>query len=610
MKLTNLKLHNYKAFKSIEIDIPQQLCIFAGINGSGKSSILDAITIALTWVTNRLQKPGSIARSISPSFVTNGTSLCSISCQVSYGNKTYSWELVKDLDPMDGMQSSKMAELNDLVSTIRKDYSSKENFALPMIVLYPTSRATAISLPDLAERSIVSTWELYENALKKRTGFQTFFEWFRVQDDILNEKRLSQEDWMRHNWKSISREAIDVVESLDAIITMRSGFSIRDRVTDFKRTLGNDEYFWYNPRRFFYVLIDLFNEIESVIPSETDLLKFFHEMEHITLRLSDEMEYDNSSSINYHKTNSLLVRLLDSFTAINRRTNLRSLDVFLFNTLRLSTMISFWWLSTKGKTELSRIFNRYEVRFRQNEFPEKISNDFITEVFEVIERDRKRRSSAESSEGRELWVIRKAIEEFVPNYSNLRVSRSPRYRILVDKNGVELSFDQLSDGEKCLIAMIGDIARRLTMANPTLKNPLEGHGVVLIDELELHLHPKWQRLLIERFTEVFPNCQLIATTHSPQIISNVPSENLRILNEGDVYQVNESYGQTSNRILEDIMDTDARPLPVKKELEKLFRLIAKKDAEKSRKLYQSMKELIGDDPELVKADVLIRRLER
>ena len=64
---------------------------------------------------------------------------------------------------------------------------------------------------------------------------------------------------------------------------------------------------------------------------------------------------------------------------------------------------------------------------------------------------------------------------------------------------------QLSDGEKCTLALFGDIARRLAIANPSLDDPLQGDGVVLIDELELHMHTSWQRKVISMLKKTFPN---------------------------------------------------------------------------------------------------------
>lgn len=135
-------------------------------------------------------------------------------------------------------------------------------------------------------------------------------------------------------------------------------------------------------------------------------------------------------------------------------------------------------------------------------------------------------------EDKQLKAIRDAIYSLIPEFYNLRVRRSP-LRMTVNKTigdkVEELSIDQLSDGEKCLLAMVGDIARRLAIANPSLGDPLQGEGIVLIDEIELHLHPQWQHKIIPRLTETFPNCQFIVTTHSPQILSHVYPENIYIL---------------------------------------------------------------------------------
>ncbi|MEH2085902.1 AAA family ATPase [Nostoc sp.] len=213
----------------------------------------------------------------------------------------------------------------------------------------------------------------------------------------------------------------------------------------------------------------------------------------------------------------------------------------------------------------------------------------------------------------QLEAVRQSIYSLIPGFSNLRVRRSP-LRMTVRKQGEELTVNQLSDGEKCLLAMVGDLARRLAIANPGLTEPLEGEGVVLIDEIELHLHPKWQREIIPALTRTFPNCQFIVTTHSPQVLSQVKPEGIYILektHEGVVAKKPESsFGRDSNRILEDLMGVPERPQEIKESLLELFRLIDAGNIEGARQLRQQLAIEIGaDEPEFVKADVLIRRKE-
>ena len=218
---------------------------------------------------------------------------------------------------------------------------------------------------------------------------------------------------------------------------------------------------------------------------------------------------------------------------------------------------------------------------------------------------------------KQLVAVGDAIHSLIPEFDNLRIRQSPP-RMTVNKTMgdkvEELSTDQLSDGEKCLLAMVGDIARRLAIANPSLDDPLQGEGIVLIDEIELHLHPQWQHKIIPRLTETFPNCQFIVTTHSPQVLSHVQPENIYILQstpDGIIASHPESsYGRDSNQILEDYMGTPERPQDIKDKILELFRLIDRNDFVGAKQLRQNIGSEIGfDEPELLRAGVVIKRKE-
>ena len=212
----------------------------------------------------------------------------------------------------------------------------------------------------------------------------------------------------------------------------------------------------------------------------------------------------------------------------------------------------------------------------------------------------------------QLESVRKAFRQLLPEFSEVTVKRNP-LRMTVNKGNLELRIDQLSDGEKCLMAMVGDLARRLAIANPNVENALNGRGIVLIDEIDLHLHPAWQRMVISKFPKAFPNCQFVVSTHSPQIISHVAAENLFLLSQTSdgikCSKANESYGKNTDRILEDLMGVDARPPEIKRELRELYKTIEQDELDRAKSTVARMKEIIGDDPELTKAGVLIRRKE-
>lgn len=210
----------------------------------------------------------------------------------------------------------------------------------------------------------------------------------------------------------------------------------------------------------------------------------------------------------------------------------------------------------------------------------------------------------------QLEAVRDALTQFIPEFKNLTVRRNP-LRMEVDKNGERLIINQLSDGEKCLIAMVGDLARRMAIANPLLDNPQKGEGIVLIDEIDLHLHPKWQRIVIPRLTKVFSRVQFIISTHSPHVITHVEPKNLFLLSmtkEGlEALRPSESYGMTVERILEDLMGLDTtRPKEVQEDLRQIYMLIDSDELKEAEMSIAQLEDRIGDDPELDKAKVLIK----
>ena len=111
---------------------------------------------------------------------------------------------------------------------------------------------------------------------------------------------------------------------------------------------------------------------------------------------------------------------------------------------------------------------------------------------------------------RVLNSLRNVVTELVPEFENLRVQKQPRLGFVVDKYGEPLYLHQLSDGERGLLALVFDLTRRLAIANPDCDDPIaSGVALVLIDEIELHLHPKWQRDVIKRLLNIFKSCQFV-----------------------------------------------------------------------------------------------------
>jgi predicted ATP-binding protein involved in virulence len=198
-------------------------------------------------------------------------------------------------------------------------------------------------------------------------------------------------------------------------------------------------------------------------------------------------------------------------------------------------------------------------------------------------------------------------------FSHLLMKRAIS-QVTIQKNSQEIELSWLSDGEKSLSALASDLARRLATTYPDSVNPLHEAGLVLIDEIELHLHPEWQRIIIQRLTQTFPGCQFIVTTHSPQVLSNVQPECIHILAIEDdnvvVKRPERSYGRDSNRILEDIMGVSKRPPEIEARILELFRIIHDGELDQAKDLIQDLATEIGiDEPELIRAASTIHRRE-
>ena len=412
MRIKQLKMQSFRGIGDLTIDFDKkEPTVFIGINGVGKSSILDCLAILLSRFSSAIQHSTSSGKLFKEEDIKNDKNETHNEIIADFESQKFTWSLTKVKKGRIKDTSTNLSEINKITENIKYQLSSSEQYNLPVIIYYSTNRAVLDIPLKIKKQHSFTQIDTYENALAGQgSEFRIFFEWFRKQEDLENELRLE----------------------------------------------NNPDY-----------------------------------------------------------------------------------------------------------------------------------------------RDK------------QLEAVRQAISSLIPNFTKLRVRRSP-LRMTLQKDGEELIVNQLSDGEKCLLAMVGDLARRLAIANPGLKNPLDGFGVVLIDEIELHLHPKWQREIIPALTRTFPNCQFIVTTHSPQVISQIKPQGIYILektNDGIIAKRPESsYGRDSNQILEDLMDVPERRLEIKQDLLKLFRLIDAGDLEAAEELRRELAKKIGEDEaQFVKVDILIRR---
>jgi predicted ATP-binding protein involved in virulence len=214
----------------------------------------------------------------------------------------------------------------------------------------------------------------------------------------------------------------------------------------------------------------------------------------------------------------------------------------------------------------------------------------------------------------QLAAVKRAIVAFLPEFQEIRVRRhmppfSNKPVLMLRKGNVELPFNALSEGERTTIAMVGDIARRLVLLGEH-EDPLQEAATVLIDEIEQHAHPGWQRQILKRFRNTFPNVQLITTTHSPVIVSEVEPRHLRVLKDFALVPPEHGPGRDANAVLEDIFEVPPRKEEVQKAIDDLANAIEDDDFDRADELLARLDELVpgGADPDILYYRNLLARL--
>lgn len=231
------------------------------------------------------------------------------------------------------------------------------------------------------------------------------------------------------------------------------------------------------------------------------------------------------------------------------------------------------------------------------------------------EYENSKRVEKESFKDPQLSAVREAILKIMDNdFSDIKIKiDNEDAQMVAVKHHTELSIAQLSEGEKCVLAMTGDLARKLAIANPSRENPLEGEGVVLIDEVDLHLHPSWQGRMMPLLFRTFPNIQFIVTTHSPKVLSEIKDEAniFEIYQDGNAINVrkqNSMNGWDINHIMRDFMHTDILNEETQKLIDEIYNCIENENFDQAEELVDQLAKITDEmNVEVVRARTLIHR---
>ena len=184
------------------------------------------------------------------------------------------------------------------------------------------------------------------------------------------------------------------------------------------------------------------------------------------------------------------------------------------------------------------------------------------------------------------------------------------HRLVLNFEGTDgslqkFAMDEMSDGYKNTLSMIGDIAYRMAVLNPMLGDKVleETTGVVVIDEIDLHLHPQWQQTIIRDLNTIFPKIQFIVSSHAPAVINSVAKEQIRILDNGEIYMpAAQTYGRDANSILREVMKVSERPADIKQRMNLFYSYMDENNYKEADKVLTEIEAIVGTtDPDIAAA---------
>ena len=233
-------------------------------------------------------------------------------------------------------------------------------------------------------------------------------------------------------------------------------------------------------------------------------------------------------------------------------------------------------------------------------------------------RDQRRDPKAVSTE---LEAVRTAITSMIPGASQPRIEFGPlRFVVSLDTQSgrrEDLTLDQMGGGYRVVLALAADLARRMAQGNPHRAKPCACEAIVLIDEIDLHLHPAWQQRVLDDLLRTFPNTQFLVSTHSPQVLTSVEPERIVELSRENGAVVAgyaggvATYGAESGTVLALVMGVPNRPKDNEfvKKLDRYRSLIDDDDGESEEAidLRSELNRISPYDHALDETDMEIRR---
>ena len=614
MRIDKLQVHNFRGFSDTEIVLNGKDAIFYGVNGMGKSSILDVCNLLFSRIMQEAAQDEQIKASllgekdvkvgeeetkITLFLEDQGNNFHYYRKRIQGKNLHNSKELKRVSEYMrkqylgDYLETEEEYESDD-TETLQKEFIlNDEN--IPVYVFYGVDRYNE-KTRKLRRRYTGAAGKLdawRDSAFEGVINFRLFFEWFRGRQEYENSIRVetpNAEDPQLHAVKKAILNALG------------DGFSeIRVKVTEedaelivIKKELELAFYQLSEGEKSVIALVgDLSRRLAIANPKRENPL------EGDGIVLIDEID------LHLHPKwqEKIFPALQNTFPNIQ----------FIVSTHAPKVLES-----VDENIQVIRLHEDAETHLVLAEPMEPMNGwDVNTILEDYMDTEVYNRKTTELLEQINVYLNEKAILNALGDgFSEIRVKVTEEdAELIVIKKELELAFYQLSEGEKSVIALVGDLSRRLAIANPKRENPLEGDGIVLIDEIDLHLHPKWQEKIFPALQNTFPNIQFIVSTHAPKVLESV-DENIQVIRlheDAETHLVlaepmEPMNGWDVNTILEDYMDTEVYNRKTTELLEQINVYLNEKAYDEAEKLVNKLAWMTSEEnTKVVRARILIAK---
>jgi predicted ATP-binding protein involved in virulence len=639
MRIRRIQLYRFRGFDDLQLIFPskENLTVFIGQNGSGKTSLLDGISMILQDSLYKHHKYDKVEWN-NPLNVQNPHLYGSIALGLQGPRRSYEFSQSLSASRTRFISEDKLVlEKNrDLTDEEKIEHYKAQAEMAYEEELYEKALNEYLKLVPLQEQllgldniNLIVTYQKIGDCYSGIDNDENVIRY--LEKALLLQEKIKISDYraVSYSYFQISLAYLNLNKPKLAIQYLDKTLHLQKQLLEIDN--GDLGVIWY----YYGCACQILGEIEKAINSLNK-----------GLTLSSEARYNDLKYDIYEKLIEIYDELGDGEMANihrgkaeplnyhSRNTNSREPELYLNNDkdslkhfneyLEARTPLVLYYSSRHTNIETYK--DALSMAFH---IPMTTDFDMISDWFIEYENEENRKRLRVDTDYRsvELETIREVITKGLSWLNNEPENHFTELQTEIDetvkdgqvaswlsikKDSKRLNVKQLSDGEKRVLVLLIDITRRLITVGKTNNETdfLNGFGIVLIDEIEQHLHPKWQRMLLPTLHKLFPNLQFIVTTHSPQVLSYVPNGCAYSLEEGKAFPEN-TYGRNNEWILEAIMDDVSRPVEVKAKLDEYFDAIRDNEMDKATQLREGLETLIGaDEPELLKADILIRRKQK